>query len=268
MTISQPSPNASPIRLVVFDWAGTVVDYGSLAPVHAFDAAFRAHGVELTHAEIRGPMGLHKKDHIRDLFQLDTAATQWRTHHDCEWSEDDVETIYESFLPLQIEQAQNLSDLIPGVIECFETLKSRGITVGSSTGYPRVVADPTIEAAASQGFRPDLTVCADEVPAGRPAPWMIYRNMEHLGIFPPSSVLKVGDTVPDIQAGINAGVRTVGITQTGSEVGLTQADWDQLDEASQEAALTRASELFLKSGADAALASIAELPAWLDEHTS
>ena len=122
MTISQPPPNVSPIRLVVFDWAGTTVDYGSLAPVHAFDAAFRAHGVELTHAEIRGPMGLHKKDHIRNLFQLDTAASQWNAHHGREWSEEDVETIYESFLLLQIEQAQNLSDLIPGVVECFETL--------------------------------------------------------------------------------------------------------------------------------------------------
>ena len=268
MTNSQPTPNAAPIQLVIFDWAGTIVDYGSLAPVYAFDAAFRTHGVELTHEEIRGPMGLHKKDHIRDLFQLETAASQWKAQHGRDWSEEDVNTIYDSFLPLQVEQAQTLSGLIPGVVECFETLKSRGITVGSSTGYPRVVAGPTIEAAASQGFHPDFTVWADEVPAGRPAPWMIYRNMEQLGIFPPTSVLKVGDTIPDIEAGINAGVRTIGVTQTGSEVGLSQADWERLDSESQESAVARASELFVQSGADGVLASIAELPAWLDQHVS
>jgi len=260
--------HGEPVRLVVFDWAGTTVDYGSLAPVHAFGAAFRAHGVELTQQEIRGPMGLHKQDHIRNLFALETAATQWKQQHGRDWSEQDVETLYQAFMPLQVEQARQLSDLIPGVRECFEMLKSRGITVGSSTGYPRIVADPTIESAAGQGYRPDATVCADEVPAGRPAPWMIFRNMEQLGVFPPTAVLKVGDTVPDITAGVNAGVRTIGITRTGSEVGLSPADWEQLDADAQQAAVDRAERVLLQAGADDVLDSVAGLPDWIDQHTA
>jgi len=267
-TSTTPERLATPIRLVIFDWAGTTVDHGSLAPVHAFGAAFRAHGVELTQQEIRGPMGLHKKDHIRNLFGLETAATQWQQQHGRDWCEDDVETLYQEFTPLQVEEAQQLSDLIPGVGECFEALKSRGIAVGSSTGYPRVVADPTIAAAAEQGYRPEATVCADEVPAGRPAPWMILRNMEQLGVFPPSAVLKVGDTVPDIHAGINAGVTTIGITQTGSEVGLSQADWDQLDANAQQAAVARADQVLRDAGADDVLASVADLPDWIEGHTA
>jgi len=258
----------APVRLVIFDWAGTTVDHGSLAPVHAFDAALRAHGVELTHAEIRGPMGLHKKDHIRSLFGLESTADQWRQAQGRDWVEDDVEALYQAFTPLQVEQAQQLSDLIPGACECFEELKSRGIAVGSSTGYPRVVADPTIAAAARQGYRPDATVCADEVPAGRPAPWMIFRNMEELGVFPPEAVLKVGDTVPDIQAGSNAGVRTIGITATGSEVGLNESDWNQLTADEQQQAVDRAAGVLLDVGADAVLSSVAELPDWLDQHTA
>ena len=189
------------IRLVVFDWAGTTVDHGSFAPVAAFMEAFRSNGVNLTADEIRGPMGLHKKDHIRALFQLDSVNRQWRTAHDREWTEDDVEAIYHAFMPIQIQKAAELTNLIPGVRECCDTLQARGILIGTSTGYPRSVADPVITAAAEQGYRPDASVCADEVPQARPAPWMIFRNMEQLGIYPASSVLKVGDTVPDIEAG-------------------------------------------------------------------
>ena len=266
-TATPPSEQTSiPIRLVIFDWAGTTVDHGSLAPVHAFDAAFRAHGVELSHSDIRGPMGLHKKDHIRSLFGLDTTATQWHQSQGHAWTEDDVEALYQAFMPLQVEQARQLSDLIPGVRECFEELKRRGISVGSSTGYPRVVADPTIAAAAQQGYHPDTAVCADEVPAGRPAPWMIFKNMEELGVYPPAAVLKIGDTVPDIQAGTNAGVRTIGITATGSEVGFSEDEWGQMASDEQQQAVDQAAGVLLKAGADAILSSVAELPDWLHQY--
>ena len=170
-------------------------------------------------------------------------------------------------MPIQIQKAQELSTLIPGVRECFEALKQRGILVGSTTGYPRSVAQPVIEAAAEQGYIPDCTVCADEVPQARPAPWMIYRNMEQLGVFPPSAVLKVGDTVPDIEAGRNAGVRTVGITRTGSEVGLTEAEFAALNTADSESRVRKAEAVFQKAGADHILASVAELSSLLDSES-
>jgi phosphonoacetaldehyde hydrolase len=253
-----------PVRLVVFDWAGTTVDYGSFAPVAAFMQAFRANGVELTPEETRGPMGLHKRDHIRALFQLESVRTQWHSSHNSNWTEDDVDAIYNSFMPIQIEKAQELADLIPGVRDCFEALKERGILIGTSTGYPRSVAQPVIEAAAKQGYRPDSNVCADEVPQARPAPWMIFRNMEQLGVFPPSAVLKVGDTVPDIHAGANAGVRTVGITQTDSEVGLTESEFASIDQAEAAQRLQKAEKVFRNAGADHVLRSVAELPALID----
>ncbi len=254
----------NPIQLVIFDWAGTVVDYGSQAPVFAFDAALSGHGIELTHEQIRGPMGLHKKDHIRELLSLESASQQWQQNHGRDWSEEDVEMIYEAFLPLQIEEAGRLSDLVPGTLECFDSLKQQGLLVGSSTGYPRTVAEPTIDKAAAAGFTPDCTVCADEVPAGRPAPWMIYRNMEQLGVFPPSSVLKVGDTVPDIAAACNAGVRSVGITRSGSEVGRSEAELETLSPDDQASLIDQAAKVLLGAGAEAVLESVADLPAWLD----
>jgi phosphonoacetaldehyde hydrolase len=66
-----PSENHSryqgPVRAVIFDWAGTTVDYGSRAPVDAFIELFRRHGVTITAEQARGPMGSYKKDHIGGL---------------------------------------------------------------------------------------------------------------------------------------------------------------------------------------------------------
>lgn len=44
------------IQAVIFDWAGTTVDYGCFAPVQAFQEAFAHHGVPVTLEETRKPM--------------------------------------------------------------------------------------------------------------------------------------------------------------------------------------------------------------------
>ena len=65
------------IRAVLFDWAGTTVDYGSRALVEAFVEAFRRSGIELTAAEARGPMGRAKRDHIAAIFALPRVVEAW-----------------------------------------------------------------------------------------------------------------------------------------------------------------------------------------------
>ena len=78
-------------------------------------------------------------------------------------------------------------------------------------------------AATRQGYRPDVSVAADEVPVGRPYPWMCLRAAEVLDVFPPASFVKVGDTVPDIEEGLNAGMWTIGLSMTGNEMGLPES---------------------------------------------
>src|SRR4051812_16734871 len=82
------------IGLVVFDWAGTTIDYGCLAPAGAFVAAFAERGVTVTLSEARGPMGLHKKDHIRTMLQMEAVGWKWRAAVGRDWSEADVEALY------------------------------------------------------------------------------------------------------------------------------------------------------------------------------
>jgi phosphonoacetaldehyde hydrolase len=57
---------------------------------------------------------------------------------------------------------------------------------------------------------------------------MIFRSMEALDIYPPAAVVKIGDTRPDVEAGLNAGVWTIAVARTGNELGLTEAEIDAL----------------------------------------
>ena len=57
---------------------------------------------------------------------------------------------------------------------------------------------------------------------------MIYRLMEELNVCPPGAVVKVGDTIADIESGLNAGVWSVGVTQTGNMLGLSEKECTEL----------------------------------------
>lgn len=251
---------SSRIELVVFDWAGTTVDFGCFAPVSAFIGALEAYGVELTPAEARGPMGLHKQDHIRELLRLPRIAAQWREKHGSEWTEANVREIYERFTPMQAVTAAECSHLIEGTIDTVQWLREREIQIGSSTGYPRSVAEGVLTKASEAGYTPDHCVCSDEVAGGRPSPWMVFRNMELASVFPASSVVKVGDTVPDIQAGLNAGAWSIGIVESSSEVGRMTEELASLEQGARAELFEKATQTLTDAGAHMLIGTVAEVP--------
>jgi len=253
------------IRLVVFDMAGTIIDHGSVAPVAALIAAFRELGLELSAADARGPMGLHKRDHIAAVLRLPAVSSRFNAAFGHIPTPADVEAIYERFLPLQASEAQARIELIPGAASCLTALREKTIAVGTTTGYPRVIGQPIVEAVAAQGWVADHSVFPDDVRAGRPAPWMLFRLMELTGVYPASAVLKIGDTVPDIEEGRNAGAWSVGITESGSEVGLTLNEWQALPDVERSRRAAAAGQKLLQAGAHAVIGSVGDLPALLDE---
>jgi phosphonoacetaldehyde hydrolase len=253
-------PAATEIKLVVFDWAGTVADYGSLAPAGAFVEVFAARGVSVSMAEARAPMGLHKKDHLRVLLQTPPIARRWAEVRGRAWAADDLEEMYRDLVPLQLAAIGRHADLVPGLLGCVARLRGLGLRVGGTTGYFRTAADGIAAAAREQGFVPDWNVCADDVPAGRPAPWMIFRVMEGLGVYPPAAVVKVGDTVPDIEEGRNAGAWSVGVVDSSSEIGLSVAEFNTLTEDDRASRRRGVRERFAAAGAHEVIDSLAELP--------
>ena len=249
------------VRAVVFDWAGTTVDFGCLAPTGAFVEAFAARGVAVTVAEVRGPMGVHKKDHLRAMLSRPELATRWAGVRGRPWSKVDVEDLYALVTPLQVTAVEQYTTLVPGVVDCVAALKSTGVAIAGTTGYFRTAADAMYRLAAEQGYTPDFAICADEVPAGRPAPWMVFRAMEALGVYPPAAVVKVGDTVLDIADGLNAGVWSVGVLDSSSDMGLSEAEFAALDGDDRNRRREAVASRFQAAGAHAVVRTVAQIPA-------
>ncbi len=238
-----------PLRAVVFDMAGTVVDFGSRAPAGAFVELFARHSVEISVAQAREPMGLHKRDHIRAITRMTDVAVQWEAATGSPPGEEDVEAMYAEFEPIQIDALPGHGEAIPGAADALAHLRKLGIKVAFTTGYNRPMMEVALNSLAAQGVEPDAAFCADDVPAGRPAPWLIYRAMEKLQVYPPEAVLKVGDTLPDIEAALNAGVWAGGVTETGSLVGLSAEEFATMEEPRRAKLVGAATEKMARAGA-------------------
>lgn len=238
------------LRAVMLDWAGTIVDHGSMAPVLALQTLFAKHGIDLCNADARQDMGLPKRDHIQAILGLSNIHTEWHALTGRDPNDGDVATLFHEFRPLQMEIIEQHSQLIPGVAETVAAWQQRGLRIGSSTGYTREMLTPVMAQAAQSGFQPDASVCPEEAGGGRPDPWMLMRNAQLLGVYPPSSCVKIGDTASDIEEGRNAGMWTIGVTRTGNLIGLDAASWGKLSEAEKQSRLAAAEKLLLDAGAD------------------
>jgi phosphonoacetaldehyde hydrolase len=250
---------------VVFDWAGTTVDFGSRAPMGVFVEAFARFGIEVTVEEARGPMGLPKRDHVAALMASPRIAAAWRDRHGRTPTEGDVDDLYEVFLPLNAAVAADYADLIPGVAATVAALRARGLRIGSTTGYTRPIMEPILARAAAQGYRPDNLVCAGDLAEGRPSPLMMYRTFADLGVHPPARVLKVDDTVPGIAEGVAAGTWTVGVVVSGNGVGLSREEWERLPAEERRRRREAAAGPLLAAGADVLVDTVADLIPVVDE---
>ena len=258
-------PPTDQLSAVVFDWAGTILDFGSCAPMGAFVRLFAKFGVELTIDEARGPMGMAKWDHIQALGKLPRIAAQWAQVHGTHFGDADVDHLYEVFTPMNAAVVADFADFIPGAVQLVDTLRARGLKIGSTTGYNRPIMEIVTPIAAAGGYVPDNLVCAGDLAAGRPSPLMMYRTFADLGVWPPSTVVKVDDTGVGIEEGLNAGTWTVGLAVSGNAVGLPLAQWEALDAQQQEALRQTATARLKAAGAHYVVDSVAELLPVLDD---
>lgn len=255
------------LEAVIFDWAGTTVDFGSFAPTQIFVDAFQtAYGFDLSLDEARGPMGLGKWQHIEALGRDPAIAARWQAQFGRPMGQADVRHLYDTFIPLQVERVGLHSALIPGVLDVVQGLRQRGFKIGSTTGYPRQVMERLMVLASAQGYTPDCTVCADDLPAGaRPGPWMALHCVQQLRIGAVSHCVKVDDTVPGMAEGLNAGMWTVGLALSGSPAGWTLAQYQTADEATRGHMRNRVSAELFAAGAHYVIDTVADLPVVLQD---
>jgi len=253
------------LQALVFDWAGTLADYGSCAPAGVFIEVFRREGVNLSMAQAREPMGRAKRDHIQAIVRMPAVAQTWEEQRGAPCSEADIDRMYEAFLPLQLAALAQHADLIPGTLEVVAACRQRGLKIGSSTGYTRTLVEVCIAEAGKRGFTADAVVCAEDVPAGRPAPWMVFENAQRLGVYPLEAVVKIDDTLAGIESGLNAGAWAVGVAKSGNEIGLTEPEIAALPAEELNQRLRQAYVRMYQAGAHYVIDTNADLLPVLDD---
>lgn len=257
--ISNAYSYRGPVTAAIFDWAGTVLDFGCIAPVAAFRAAFADAGVEISEAEARAPMGAAKRVHLEQILGQSAVQARWQARHGKISDQADVDTLYADFLRIDAANCAQYSELIPGTLDCMAALRERQIAIGSTTGYPRSVIDGLAPLAAAQGYQPDCCITVSEVERGRPFPDMIWANALALGIADVRGALVVDDSPTGLKAGRAAGMWAIGIIASGNEVGLSLAQWQARDESCRAQYRQNAAAILLAAGAHYVIDSIADL---------
>ena len=228
-----------------------MVDHGSLAPVIAMQRVFAAAGIDVTPAEIRAPMGLPKKEHMRAIAQARHLDT-------------DVDALYANFIPQQMDSLTAHSEVITDVSDTIARLRARGLKIGSTTGYSRAMLDYVLRRARAQGLAPDCALAPDEVGGGRPMPWMCYEAAVRMRAYPLWTLVKIGDTEADIDEGRNAGLWTIAVARTGNEIGLSERDWRALPADRQSALLAGARDRLRAARADYVIDAVANVEPTLE----
>lgn len=191
------------IELAALDIAGTTVDERGLVYEVLRDVVAEA-GATPADADVRRWMGTDKREAIAALVGAGA----------------DVERLYARFASQLAERYRDQPPRpLPGVPEALAALRDRGVRVALTTGFGRDVTGPLLDslgwAVGGAGATVDAVVCADEVAAGRPAPYLVFRAMERTGARRVDRVLVAGDTAADLEAGTNAGAALVVGVATG-----------------------------------------------------
>ncbi|QXV67529.1 HAD-IA family hydrolase [Mucilaginibacter achroorhodeus] len=200
-----------PIKLVVFDMAGTTVADES-GVMDTFKSSLAKYGYDVPLHEIAPLMGYEKKLAIRTMLERHEADPNKST-------DKLVSAIHQYFVDTLVNHYRNATDLeaLPNAEETLLYLREQGIKVGLNTGFSRIIADSIINNLKwrERGLF-DYMICSDEVPAGRPDPAMIHYIMKEAGVTNPAEVAKVGDTEVDINEGKNVGCKYIIAVTTGA----------------------------------------------------
>lgn len=248
------------IEAVIFDWAGTTVDYGCFAPVEAFVEAFKAYGITPTIEEVRKPMGMLKWDHIKTMMEMPRINEEWKRVHQRDWTKEDVDAVYETSETSIMKILHRFAEPKPYVLDTVKALRERGIKIGSTTGYTDEMMSIVVPKAEEQGYKADCWFSPNAVKdMGRPYPYMIFKNLETLKVSSIDAAIKIGDTVADIKEGKSAGMISVGIVEGSSIMALTEEAYQALTEEEKEAVCQKVRETYEAYGADYILQNMSEL---------
>ncbi len=248
------------IEAIIFDWAGTTVDYGCFAPVKAFTEIFVERGIQPTIDEVRKPMGMLKREHIRTMLEMPRISELWNKKYNRSYTEEDLNSMYTIYEDKLFSILENHAELKPYTLEVVAQIKEKNIKIGSTTGYTNKMMDIIVSKAKEQGYVPDCWISPDSTNGkGRPYPYMIFENLKYLNVLSVENVIKVGDTISDIQEGKNAGVFSVGVIEGSSEMSLNLEEYNNLSDEEKTRIQNKVRNTYIQAGADAVILNLNEL---------
>lgn len=265
MKKEQPKVYKGKIKAVIFDWAGTTVDYGCFAPLIAVQEIFKKYQIEPTMKEIRKPMGLSKIEHITKMLKMRRIKKLWKEKYRKKPSKEDVLKLYAEFETTLLKMLPFYAKPINGVVETVNKLKARNIKIGTTTGYTREMINIIEPLAKTHGYFPDSIVTSSDVQKGRPAPLMCFQNAVNLNVHPLQAIVKVGDTLTDIKEGINAGMWSIGVIIGSSLLGLSEMETETMTDKEFKKKIKKTTRKYRKAGAHFVIRKMEELPGVIDE---
>ncbi|XP_071112166.1 phosphonoacetaldehyde hydrolase-like [Haliotis cracherodii] len=252
-----------PVRACILDWSGTTADKYVLAPAVSFIEVFKKFKVPISMEESREPMGLRKDLHIKAITKMPSVQSRWRKVYGRDPTDKDVDDMFQTFVPIQLDVIRQYGQLIPGTKDSVDELrKDFGCKIGVTTGFLRSMVDILLEEAKKQGYVPDATVAGDEVVNGaRPKPFMVYRNLDLLDIHPIQSVVKVDDTISGIGEALEAGCWGVGLARYSNYMNVDSLEQEaELSDEDIQDRLQKTRDILRKAGAHYVVDSIVDLP--------
>ena len=193
------------IRMVVFDMAGTTIDEDNVV-YKTLRKAINENGFDVSLDQVlEAGAGKEKSQAIKSILK------EYLQKEDNKLSDD----IYQHFIVL-LNEAYRYLDVKPqpNAVELFKILKYKKVLVVLNTGYNSETAYSLLEKLGwVKGKEFDGLITASDVNNNRPDPDMILLAMKRFGIQNASEVVKLGDSIIDIEEGRNAGCAlSIGIT--------------------------------------------------------
>ncbi len=255
------------VKALVLDWSGTLADAYVLAPAVVFVEVFEKQGVPISMEEARGPMGLRKDLHIKALTEDPAIAARWEAAKGKAPGQADVDAMFADFVPMQLDCLRKYTTLLPGIKDVCLGFQKQGIKLGASTGFVRSMVDILHADCQKQGLKLDATVAGDEVINGaRPAPHMVFRNLDLLNISDVRSVVKCDDTVTGVGEALNAGCWGVGLVRYSNYMNINSLDEEAtLTEADMRRRLAHTRSVLEQSGAHYVVDSLVDLPPVIED---
>lgn len=250
------------IDAVIFDLAGTVIDFGSMATIQSMKKIFADKKIILKNETIKEDMGINKKKHIIKILNKKIVKKKWLKIYKKRISQNDLDNMSKKFDLYLVKYVKENLNVIPNAQKIFKILKKNNIKTAVTTGYSKKIVKIIINYLKKNNINFDNIVCDDDVRNGRPYPEMCKKNLKKLNVRP-KNVIKIDDSVSGVIEGKKSNLISIGLIFTGIQFGFSYRKFKEIENKKKNILRNMAKDKFLKAGANFVVNDLYEFESFL-----